>query len=576
MATSTGVASNHDFLTDYLYEVRALLHDTQCAYYQDSDLNRWINEARRQVCVDTGCLRTLLVLTFPASVAQYNIGGVYMLNDVPTPTGAVAPLQLVTGGGGAATANTTTVPMTISVTAAGAYTTPPIVTISAPGMNVSASATAVLSSSQTYTTQSIASESGNGQIMNSTDLDATGGQMYGSSVRLNVNATGWGEICGGNKVPNPGYNALSSEPGPSGFGFCADTIYTLKPGNMYAIDTNTVAIQVYASAGLSVTADIYLRFWTFDWATQTYSSEPFVLLKSSAYQFQSTGTVDNWDVISDNDVYIPSGTYIYVDCVINITSLSGWTADAVIGFGAASGGANYYALKFNAVYNQAGFNISVIDVTSDAGQYNAQSVTPTVNIVASGYAASVSDNGSGFLQIDSQGSGLCSGVFIQDAAGTLTPITSADVSIMPCNIASVDGITLIWNTQRIALRNMAFQDFSAEWRGWTQYSNYPLAYSVYGNSIYIAPTPNQAYQYELDCIMYPNDLIDYATIGQIADANTIACVKYWAAYLARMYSQQLEEASAFKQLYQQALITATNSYTTRLARPYRDNENLDW
>lgn len=571
MTAVTGVASNHDFLTDYLYEVRALLHDTQCAYYQDSDLNRWINEARRQTCCDTGCLRTLLTPTFPANVAQYNIGGLYSIT-ADTPSGGTAPYTFVTGGGGVATASTTSVPMTVTVTTAGAYTCPPVINFDSPGVNVSATAVAELGSAA-GTTQAIASESGNGQISGSTDLDDTGGQPYGSDVAWKVNATGWGEICGGNGT-NPGITPSATEPAPSGHGFCADTIYTLKAGNIYSIDPASVQITLYANA-LDITGDVYLRFWTYDWAAQTYSDTPFMVLKRAAYTFTDGALLDAWDIVSNGSVYIASGTYIYVDCMVNATSVTNWATGASVGFGYYTG-IGQYSMKFNAVYNSGGAPINSITVTSDTGAYNAASLTPTVNIIPAGVPAQLADD-AGVMTIVSQGSGFCgAGGFIEDASGTRTPVSASDAGILSNRIASVDGITLIWNTQRIALRNMAFQDFSAEWRGWTQYSNYPLAYSVYGNSIYIAPEPNQAYTYELDCIMYPRDLTNYTTVGEIADANAIRCVKYWAAYLARMYSQQLQEAEAFLQLYRQALVTATNTYTTRLARPYRDNGNLDY
>jgi len=49
----------------YIAAVRRLLHDATGNFYSDSDLTYYINEARRRVVRDTGCLRTLQSFTFP-------------------------------------------------------------------------------------------------------------------------------------------------------------------------------------------------------------------------------------------------------------------------------------------------------------------------------------------------------------------------------------------------------------------------------------------------------------------------------------------------------------------------------
>lgn len=65
-------------------------------------------------------------------------------------------------------------------------------------------------------------------------------------------------------------------------------------------------------------------------------------------------------------------------------------------------------------------------------------------------------------------------------------------------------------------------------------------------------------------------------IGQITDQLAISCVKYYAAYLAKMQNQQYQEADALLALYNQSIRNAANKYTTHLSYPYRDNTNLDW
>lgn len=46
-------------LSDYITDVRRLLHDSTGKYWSDTELTDYINEARRQVVADTGCNRTL-------------------------------------------------------------------------------------------------------------------------------------------------------------------------------------------------------------------------------------------------------------------------------------------------------------------------------------------------------------------------------------------------------------------------------------------------------------------------------------------------------------------------------------
>lgn len=63
-----------DTLSDYMLQVRRLLHDANANYYSDTDLADYINEARRHVATDTGCLRTLYTVYLTAAQETYVIG----------------------------------------------------------------------------------------------------------------------------------------------------------------------------------------------------------------------------------------------------------------------------------------------------------------------------------------------------------------------------------------------------------------------------------------------------------------------------------------------------------------------
>jgi hypothetical protein len=58
-------------LSDYINDVRRLLHDASAKYWQDSELIDYINEARNRVVADTGCNRTIQTGTVAAGVNSY-------------------------------------------------------------------------------------------------------------------------------------------------------------------------------------------------------------------------------------------------------------------------------------------------------------------------------------------------------------------------------------------------------------------------------------------------------------------------------------------------------------------------
>lgn len=217
--------------------------------------------------------------------------------------------------------------------------------------------------------------------------------------------------------------------------------------------------------------------------------------------------------------------------------------------------------------------VSQVVVNTDAGLYAAGAVTPEVIFTPAGSAATAADDGTGHLQVVTQGSGQVNGVVIQDAAGIITTVPAAAASILPANIASIDQVTVNVG-YRIALRNMAYSDFSLAYRGLPNYSSWPNAFAIYGNSLFLGPIPNNPYPYELDCILYPDPLVSNGQMGQMSDRMSRQPVQYYAAYLARLSQGEADQASQFLQLYQRMVGAANNRYTTRLSQLWPDNENL--
>jgi hypothetical protein len=60
-------------LTNYITQVRRLLHDPNGALWSDSELTDYINDGRNRVCQDTKCLRQVTSVTLTAGVEQYTI-----------------------------------------------------------------------------------------------------------------------------------------------------------------------------------------------------------------------------------------------------------------------------------------------------------------------------------------------------------------------------------------------------------------------------------------------------------------------------------------------------------------------
>lgn len=231
------------------------------------------------------------------------------------------------------------------------------------------------------------------------------------------------------------------------------------------------------------------------------------------------------------------------------------------------------SISARAVLAGAGGAVSSVFVNTDNGNFKNAGITPAVVFTSVGQPAQLTVGSDGFLALASAGSGQSGGVFIQDSAGTLTNI--GPVGILDASIASIDQVTCLWGSQRVPLRNYAYSDFKIATQGIIGFQSVPTAFSMYGDTLYLGPTPNQAYTYELDCIRYPSPLLDFHTMGEITDRSAVMCVKYYAAFRARMSQQDQEGAQAFFALYQERVMWSANRFTTRMSQLLNYNENLD-
>ena len=262
-----------------------------------------------------------------------------------------------------------------------------------------------------------------------------------------------------------------------------------------------------------------------------------------------------------------------IPLAVTVTAAGKYYQPPLVTFDGGTFGVNLCAAGTSVLGATAADGVASVYVNYDNGSYHNASITPNVILTPVGQPASVGTDTDGNLVLNSFGAGQSNGVFLQDGTGTLTDFTQY-VSMLDAKIASVDQATCIWGSQRVPLRNYAYSDFSVQVRGIVGFQSVPVAFSVYADKFYIGPIPNQSYQYELDCIMYPDALTDFATLGEINDRSSVMAVKYYAAFRARMSQGDEAAASAFFQLYGERVGWSANRFTTRLSQLFPDNENL--
>lgn len=129
----------------YEFQVTDLLHDPTFTRWSQAQIDTYINTARKQVVMDTGCLRSLQVAYLTSGVEQYFFGSVTGGIITATGSGYVNPSVNFSGGGGTGAAATVTqsggAVNTITFTNFGSgYTSAPTASITDGGPGVGATA----------------------------------------------------------------------------------------------------------------------------------------------------------------------------------------------------------------------------------------------------------------------------------------------------------------------------------------------------------------------------------------------------------------------------------------------------
>ena len=144
----------------YEFQVQDLLHDPNSNRWTLPQIDGYINEARKQLVMDTGCLRTLQPSYITQGVEQYTFGQVTGASIIAGGSGYSGPSVVFSGGGGSGAAATLTqsggAVNTISFSNYGAgYTSAPAAAVSDTGGGINASIQAGILSAYTFDVLSI-------------------------------------------------------------------------------------------------------------------------------------------------------------------------------------------------------------------------------------------------------------------------------------------------------------------------------------------------------------------------------------------------------------------------------------
>ena len=135
-------------------------------------------------------------------------------------------------------------------------------------------------------------------------------------------------------------------------------------------------------------------------------------------------------------------------------------------------------------------------------------------------------------------------------------------------INSVMNIFVIWSNIRYKLRPCSWMEFNQKYRVYTTatYSDVPMAYSQLSQTIYLAPVPDAAYVAEFDLSLVPEDLVDDSDYDtSVIPLSLEFPVQLYAAHLAKMYDQSIDEARALFAMYAQHMVMNAMSPINRRA-----------
>jgi hypothetical protein len=120
------------------------------------------------------------------------------------------------------------------------------------------------------------------------------------------------------------------------------------------------------------------------------------------------------------------------------------------------------------------------------------------------------------------------------------------------------SVAVIYANYRYTLYVASFSDYQSMIRRYTAGYQYVPAFAAQfgqgtAGSLYVYPLPSQAYQYELDCLCLPQDLVTDLSVEIVPDPWSEA-VKYFAAHLCYLDLQNFNAAKFYLELFDMHLL----------------------
>lgn len=117
----------------------------------------------------------------------------------------------------------------------------------------------------------------------------------------------------------------------------------------------------------------------------------------------------------------------------------------------------------------------------------------------------------------------------------------------------VVGIGVYQGNFRIQMQQIAYTDLQLQYQNVLSFNQYPMAFARYGaSSLIFAPSPNQNYLSEWDCLLLSNELVNMTDADPLPAPWTDP-VPYMAAHFAHLELGKMEEAERFLKIYQERL-----------------------
>jgi hypothetical protein len=125
-------------------------------------------------------------------------------------------------------------------------------------------------------------------------------------------------------------------------------------------------------------------------------------------------------------------------------------------------------------------------------------------------------------------------------------------------VTDISSLAISWGSMRPALNYMPWDDFQAYARSYNYIvSSYPLVWATDGDganaNVWLWPVPSQALEMEWQCRCTPAPLVTDSDFDSIPHPFQ-NCVKFFAAYLAKLGTQQPQQAGMYLQLFQSSLL----------------------